>query len=360
MMRLTAVAEGLDRPLFVTAPPGDPRLFIVEQGGRILVRKDGAVLETPFLDLSAVIGSSGGERGLLGLAFHPNYPNNGILYVCYTNPEGSSVLALYCAYADDPDRGNPETAEILLTVAQPYGNHNGGMIAFGPDDYLYIAMGDGGSANDPDENGQALDTLLGKLLRIDVDGERPYAIPPTNPFAGEADVREEIWAYGLRNPWRFSFDRDTGDLWIADVGQNALEEINFRASNSGGGENYGWRIREGDICRPGENDCDLPGAIDPIHVYANVGSQSITGGYVYRGSAVPELTGTYFFADYITGSVYALEQENGTMVEVTDETESLNTNGITLSNISSFGEDSNGELYIVDYGNGTVYQMTGA
>lgn len=358
MMRLEAVAEGLSRPLYVTAPPGEAnRLFIVEQGGRILLRKDGAVLETPFLDLSGLIGSGTGERGLLGLAFHPDYTRNGIFFVNYTDSNHDTVVALYCAYAEDPDRGDPDTAKILLTIQQPYSNHNGGMLAFGPDGYLYVALGDGGSGNDPGNNGQALDTLLGKLLRIDVDNGDPYGIPADNPFVSDGAVRDEIWAYGLRNPWRFSFDRETGDLWVADVGQNALEEINVQSADSAGGENYGWRVREGDQCRPGESNCDLPGAVDPIHVYANVGSQSITGGYVYRGAAIPELVGTYFFADFITGKVYALVREPGGGVTVTDETDSLNSGNITLQNVASFGEDGVGELYLVDHGAGAVYQL---
>ena len=361
MMRLEAVAAGLDRPLFVTAPPGDTnRLFIVEQGGRILLRKDGALLATPFLDLSELLGSGAGERGLLGMAFHPNYARNGIFFVNYTDANHDSVVALYCAYAEDPDRGDPATAKILLTIDQPYSNHNGGMLAFGPDGYLYIASGDGGSGNDPDDNGQSLDTLLGKVLRIDVDNGEPYGIPADNPFVSDEAARDEIWAYGLRNPWRLSFDRETGDLWIADVGQNALEEINFQAADSVGGENYGWRNREGDMCRPGETDCTLPEAVDPIHVYFNVGNQSATGGYVYRGTAIPELVGTYFFADYITGKVYALVREVGGGVTVTDETDSLNQGGITLENVASFGEDGAGELYVVDLGAGVVYQLVAA
>jgi len=357
MMRLALVAQGLSRPLFVTAPPGDDtRLLIVEQGGRIRLCKDGVLASTPFLDLSALIGTASGERGLLGMAFHPDYPNNGIFYVNYTDAQGSSVVARYCRYADDEDRGDPDTAAILLTIEQPFSNHNGGMLAFGPDGYLYIGSGDGGSGNDPQNNGQSLDTLLGKILRIDVDNGDPYAIPADNPFAGQSGARDEIWAYGLRNPWRFSFDRETGDLWIADVGQNALEEINLQPAGSAGGENYGWRNREGDRCRPNESQCEVPGAVEPIHVYANVGSQSVTGGYVYRGAAVPELMGTYFFADFVSGRVYALTRENGE-VRVTDETAGLSAGGVSLSNIASFGEDNSGELYIVDYGAGAVYKV---
>ena len=361
MVRLEPVAEGLTRPLFVTTPPEDnTRLFIVEQGGFIRLCKEGVLQATPFLDLSALIGSTAGERGLLGLAFHPDYARNGILYVNYTNVQGDTVVALYCRYADNADLGDPDTAKILLTIDQPFSNHNGGMIAFGPDGYLYIASGDGGSGNDPENNGQALDTLLGKILRIDVDTGELYGIPADNPFAGVATGMNEIWAYGLRNPWRFSFDRTTGDLWIGDVGQNALEEIDFQSASSTGGENYGWRNREGNICRPGEAQCDLPGAVDPIHVYSNLGSQSVTGGYVYRGAAVPELQGTYFFADYITGKVYALTHENGENVVVTDETDSLTGDGVTLGNIASFGEDAAGELYVIDHTAGVVLKMVPA
>jgi glucose/arabinose dehydrogenase len=358
MIRLEAVAQDLERPLFLTSPPGDAsRLFIVEQGGRVMLWKDGAVLGTPFLDLSSLIGSSSGERGLLGMAFHPEYESNGIFFVNYTDGVGDTAVALYCAFADDPDRGDPDTARILLTIPQPFGNHNGGMIAFGPDGYLYIASGDGGSGNDPEDNGQNLETLLGKILRIDVDSGTPYGVPEDNPFAGASGTRGEIWAYGVRNPWRFSFDRATGDLWMGDVGQNALEEINFQSSDSSGGENYGWRNREGNLCRPGESDCSLPDAVEPLHVYSNVGSQSVTGGYVYRGASVPALAGNYFFADFVSGRVYALVREPGGNVSVTDETESLQTGGGSFSSVASFGEDGVGELYIVDYGAGVVYKV---
>ena len=361
LMRLEAVARNLNRPLFVTSPPGDTaRRFIVEQRGRILLQKGDEVLGVPFLDLSALVSPGGGERGLLGLAFHPDYAGNGRLYVSYTDLNGDSVIALYCAYADDPDKGDPATAEILLTITQPYTNHNGGMLAFGPDGYLYIGSGDGGSGNDPDNNAQSLDTLLGKILRIEVGNHPGYTVPTDNPFVNTEGVLPEIWAYGLRNPWRFSFDRATGDLWIGDVGQSALEEINFQRSTSLGGENYGWRNREGTICRPNESECDLPDATDPIHAYGNLISQSITGGYVYRGAAVPSLQGTYFFADYVSGKVYALTHEDGGNVMVTDETESLNTGGVTLSNIASFGEGADGEMYIVDYGAGILYKLVAA
>lgn len=355
---LTVVADGLTRPLFVTAAPGQPgRLYIVEQGGRVRIDDNGTLLETPFMDLSALTGGALGERGLLGLAFHPAYERNGRFYVNYTDLEGATVVALYCRFADDEYRADPATAAVLLRIPQPFSNHNGGMLAFGPDGYLYIASGDGGSGNDPENNGQSLGTLLGKILRVDVDSASPYGIPPDNPFAGVAGAREEIWAYGLRNPWRMSFDRATGDLWIGDVGQNALEEIDFQAADSPGGENYGWRNREGDQCRPGEVECEVPGAVDPIYVYARSGSQSVTGGYVYRGSQIPDLAGVYFFADYVGGTVFSLVVDAEGMATVIDETANLTNSQLELSNIASFGEDLDGELYIVDYGAGVVYKV---
>lgn len=357
-LALAPVAEGLSRPLFVTAAPGQPgRLYIVEQGGRILIHEGGAVRETPFLDVASLMGGVSGERGLLGLAFHPDYEHNGRFYVDYTDMDGMTTVALYCRFADDEYRADPATAAILLGIPQPFSNHNGGMLAFGPDGYLYIASGDGGSANDPQNNGQSLDTLLGKILRIDVDGASPYGIPANNPFVGVDGAREEIWAYGLRNPWRLSFDRETGDLWIGDVGQGALEEIDFQPADSAGGENYGWRVREGDACRPGEAACDLPGAVDPVYSYSRLGSQSVTGGFVYRGSAIPKLAGTYLFADYIGGTVYALTRDGNGNVTVADETDNLNDGSTTLRNVASFGEDLDGELYIVDYGAGAVYRI---
>jgi len=358
-LALERVAFGLDRPLYLTTAPGQPgRLYIVQQGGQIRIQENGTVVETPFLDLSTQIGNNRGERGLLGLAFHPEYESNGRFYVNYTDSTGATTVALYCRYADDEYRADPATAEILLTIPQPFSNHNGGMLAFGPDGYLYIASGDGGSGNDPENNGQALDTLLGKILRIDVDGESPYAIPADNPLIAIGGARAEIWAYGLRNPWRMSFDRATGDLWIGDVGQNALEEIDFQSASSTGGENYGWRNREGTMCRPGETNCNLPGAVDPIYEYSQEGNQSVTGGYVYRGNAIPDLVGTYFFADYIAATVYTIARD-GETVTVVNETENLNDGLFTLSNIASFGEDENGELYIVDYGAGAIYRIVG-
>lgn len=356
-LNLQTIAEDLDRPLFLTGPTGvSGQLYIVEQGGQILLYSGGEVLAEPFLDLSGTVGSSSGELGLLGMALHPDYLLNGFFYVHYTNGDGNSTFARYRRSLLNTNEADPGSASVLLTVEQPQSNHKGGMLAFGPDGYLYIALGDGGGANDPDNNAQSLDTLLGKILRIDVDGDAPYAIPEDNPFVNTDGARPEIWAYGLRNPWRFSFDRQSGDLWIGDVGQNAFEEINFQDSTSGGGVNFGWRPREGFTCRTGEEDCELPGATDPLLAYFRLGSQAVTGGYMYRGGAIPALNGTYLFADFVGHAVYSLTQPGGE-IKVLNETENLQGDSVDFGGIASFGEDSAGELYIVDYGNGAVYKI---
>lgn len=355
-LALEHVAQGLTNPLFVVAPPGDSsRLFVVEQGGTIRIVKEGTLLDTPFLDISERIADSGGERGLLGLAFHPRFSENGFFFVNYTDENNNTNISRFVA-ADDTDVANHASEKIILEQDQPFPNHNGGMLAFGDDGYLYIALGDGGSANDPNGNGQNTSTLLGKILRIDVDRGDPYEIPADNRFVGVPNTRPEIWAYGLRNPWRFSFDRETQDLWIADVGQSTREEINFEPADSPGGNNYGWSVREGSICRPGEEACELPGAVNPIHEYDKAIAQSITGGYVYRGDAIPSLRGSYFFADYVAGEVWSLRRNADGSVEVTNHTGDLRPQGL-LSTISSFGEDANGELYIVSYNGGTVYRI---
>ncbi len=361
LVALEVVAEGLERPLFLTsAPADDSRLFVVEQAGIIRLIDDGTLLTTPFLDIRALVGSLAGERGLLGLALHPDFASNRQFFVNYTNTQGDNVLARYETRGDNPNQADPNSAQVLWTLAQPYSTHNSGMIAFGPDGYLYIGSGDGGSANDPENNGQSLDTLLGKILRIDVNNGSPYAIPPDNPFVGMTEARPEIWAYGVRNPWRFSFDRETGDLWIGDVGQFAFEEINFQAASSGGGENYGWRIREGSICGTAAMNCELADRVEPFHEYFNLGSQSITGGYVYRGAALPGLTGIYWFGDYITGAIYALRRNADDSITVSEEREAILRGAPGPANMASFGEDANGELYVVDYGGGTVFKMIAA
>ncbi|OGC76097.1 MAG: hypothetical protein A2Z27_04405 [candidate division Zixibacteria bacterium RBG_16_50_21] len=353
-LTITPIATGLSSPLYVTAPAGDTqRVFIVEQVGRIGIVKNGSLLTGNFLNIQTKV-SGGGERGLLGLAFHPDYGSNGYLYVNYTNTSGNTVIARYQVSA------NPDSADtagvILLTITQPFANHNGGWIGFGPNDgYLYIATGDGGSAGDPQNNGQNKLSLLGKILRIDVDTAQGYKIPPSNPFADSVGSRKEIWAYGLRNPWRNAFDRLTGDFYIADVGQNAWEEVNFQPASSPGKENYGWRLKEGDHCFNPPDSCDtLVGLSDPIHEYSHANGCSITGGYVYRGCAIPDLQGTYFFADYCTGTVWTFRYDGIDTTEFQDRTSEL---GVGFFNISSFGEDAFGELYVSGHNNGTVYKI---
>jgi glucose/arabinose dehydrogenase len=266
---LAPVASGLDRPLWITASPdATNRLFVLEQPGRVMIVADGTLLEQPFLDLRDRVGSEEYEQGLLGLAFHPGYAGNGVFYVYYTDRNGDSVLSRFTVSAADPNRGDPESEAVLLTQDQPFPNHNGGALMFSPDGYLYLGLGDGGSGGDPYGNAQNLGTILGKILRIAVDPTAPpdgelYTIPADNPFVNEPGARPEIWAYGLRNPWRFSFDRETGNLWIADVGQNLWEEVNFQPAESPGGENYGWPVREGTHCYEAET-CTMEGLVEPV------------------------------------------------------------------------------------------------
>ncbi len=361
------VASGLSAPIFVISPPGDlQRVFIVEQPGRIKILEGGEILPAPFLDIIDNVGY-GGERGLLGLAFHPDYENNGYFFVNYTNNSGTTIISRFTV-TSDPDEADPGSEFVVLTISQPYTNHNGGWIAFGPDDsHLYIGMGDGGAGGDPGNRAQDItNMLLGKLLRIDVDGDdfpadpnRNYAIPPDNPFVGITGD-DEIWAYGLRNPWRCAFDRLTGDLYIADVGQNAWEEIDFQLASSAGGENYGWRLMEGNHCYNPPSDCDPGGLTYPIYEYSRGGSPfrcSITGGYVYRGDDIPDLQGVYFFADYCSDQIWSFRYDDNNISEFTDRTDELDPgNGLSINDISSFGEDGSGELYIVDLG-GEIYKI---
>jgi glucose/arabinose dehydrogenase len=339
---LQLVVGGLRQPLFVIhAGDASGRLFVVEQAGRVLILKDGALVEQPFLDLGERV-RSGGERGLLGLAFHPDFASNGRFFVDYTRePDGATVIAELRATSANPDRAEPQQ-RVLLTVEQPFANHNGGMIGFGPDGLLYIGLGDGGSAGDPGNRAQNPDQLLGKILRIDVDDGQPYAIPADNPFA-EGGGRPEIYALGLRNPWRFSFDPADGRLWVGDVGQNRIEEIDIVER----GGNYGWRLMEGRSCYRPASGCERSGLQLPVAEYQHrQGRCSITGGYVYRGSAVPELVGTYLFADYCSGEIFRLRQGEASVLLDTD------------LRIASFGEDATGELYVVDLG-GAVYRIVG-
>ena len=354
---LQPVASGLDRPVFVADPgDGSGRLFVVEQPGRIRILRDGALLPDPFLDLTGVVTARGNEQGLLSMAFDPGYAQNGEFYVGYTansgEGSGDNTVARYRVSADDPDRADPNSGEVLLAVPDPYPNHNGGLVMFGPDGYLYAGFGDGGSQGDPQGNGQNSHALLGKILRIDVHQTQdglPYAIPPDNPFADGANGRPEVWLSGLRNPWRFSFDRQTGDLWIGDVGQNWVEEIDLVPAGAGGG-NLGWNVLEGNDCYAA-SPCSTEGMLMPVATYTHDFGCSVTGGYVYRGAAVPALQGVYLFADYCSGLLWGLgEGPDGAWVT----SQPLET-GL---NVSSFGEDAAGELYLTDL-NGGVYRVTG-
>jgi glucose/arabinose dehydrogenase len=300
---LQPVASGLERPVGIAnAGDGSGRLFILEQVGRIRIVRDGELLSSPFLDISGRVGSSASEQGLLGLAFHPGYAENGLFFVNYTDQQGDTVVARFSVSAD-PNRADPASEAQILTLPQPAGNHNGGHLAFGPDGYLYVGTGDGGGAGDQYGNGQNGGTLLGAMLRLDVDGAQPYLIPAGNPFVDNPAVRDEIWALGLRNPWRYSFDRLTGDLYIADVGQNQYEEVNYQPADAPGGLNYGWPIMEGMHCFPADRDCARAGLTQPVVEYQHAQGCSVTGGYVYRGQEFPALTGIYLFGDFCSGRI---------------------------------------------------------
>jgi glucose/arabinose dehydrogenase len=359
------ISSGLSRPLAVVQPEGDARLFIVEQRssttGRIRVYKNGAMLTTPYLSISPV--STGNEQGLLGLAFHPDFRTNGWLYVNYTNAAGTTVIQRIRVADPNADVASIAEQQTILTQTQPFSNHNGGWLEFGPDGYLYIALGDGGSGGDPGNRAQNRASWLGKLLRLDVDGVdnvpgnadddefpadagRLYAVPPSNPYVGNtAGYLPEIWAFGLRNPWRNSFDRETGELWIADVGQGEWEEVNRQPASSAGGENYGWNVREGlfPYSAPGPG---FPPYVDPLFNYNHSNAAtlpvqrlgcSVTGGFVYRGCAIPELRGYYLFGDLCQGWIGAYKPSDGS-VEILP---------FTISALVSFGEDNDGELYVV-------------
>ncbi len=345
---LKPVATGLSAPLsVVSAGDGSGRLFIAQQDGLIRILDGQQLNSTPFLNISSLV-SCCGERGLLGLAFHPQYPSNGFFYVNYTNTAGDTVVARYIV-SSDPNIANPNSAQILITIDQPLRNHNGGQLQFGPDGFLYIGMGDGGGSGDPGDRAQNLGELLGKLLRVDVNGATPYSIPPSNPFVLTPGARGEIWAYGLRNPWRFSFDRLTGDLFIADVGQNQWEEVNFQPAASPGGQNYGWRKMEGNHCFNPTSNCNNGSLTVPVLEYDHSIGCSVTGGYRYRGAKFAGMRGVYFFGDYCSGQIWGATDAGGDLA-------SFAVSDTTLS-ITSFGEDESGELYVVD-GNGGIYQIT--
>jgi glucose/arabinose dehydrogenase len=346
-LRAVEVASGLSNPLYLTAPTGDGRLFVVEQPGRVRIVRAGALLPQPFMDITAKT-SSGGERGLLSIAFHPQFATNRYVYASYTDLAGDTRIERYTVSATNPDIIDPASAQLILSVDQPFANHNGGLILFGPDGMFYVGLGDGGSGGDPQNNGQSSATLLGKLLRLDVDAATPYAIPAGNPFIGQTGARPEIWALGLRNPWRFAFDRVGGHLYVADVGQNAWEEVHVVASNRAG-VNYGWRILEGNDCY-GAASCNSQGLERPVLTYSHSEGCSITGGVVYRGSLIPAIVGHYFYSDYCTGFVRSFRYANGQAVD--QQSWDVGSLGMVLS----FGEDAVGELYVLS-ANGRVYRL---
>lgn len=345
-VRFVPFVSGLEGVTTLThAGDSSGRLYATLQGGQVRVIQNGRVRAAPFLDVSSRT-SAGGERGLLGLAFDPKYKTNRRLYVHYTDRNGDTVLARYTA-TPDFSRADPASAKTLFTAQQPFANHNGGQLAFGPDGFLYLGLGDGGSGGDPQGNGQKLGTPLGKILRFDVRGDAAKPAPG-NPFLNRQGANPNIWAYGLRNPWRFSFDRATGDLIIADVGQNAFEEVNRQPRASKGGENYGWRIREGRSCYDADV-CRTQGLTDPVLQYGRDEGQSITGGYVYRGSAIPALKGQYVFADFGSGNVWAARMGGQTWSKARIG---------TVQNPSTFGEDEDGELYVAEYGTGRILKLS--
>ncbi len=337
-LHFDVVAGGLSDPLLITSPPGDARLFVLERPGRIRILAAGGLRARPFLDLRDLVNSGTAEQGLLGLAFAPDYATSRRFYVNYTDVNGNTRVVRYLV-SSDPDSADAGSAEVILAVDQPYANHNGGMLVFGSDRMLYVGLGDGGGGGDPSGNGQNTGVLLGKILRLDVSGANGYASPPDNPFAGSA--RPEIWAYGLRNPWRFSFDRANGDLYIADVGQNQYEEVDVApaASGAGKGLNFGWNRMEGLHCYSPATGCDTSGLTLPVLEYDHQQGCAIIGGYVYRGSAIPGLRGHYLYADYCSKWVRSFRWSGGKVTQPT----SWATLG---SQPLSFGEDAAGELYI--------------
>jgi glucose/arabinose dehydrogenase len=371
---LVKEASGLSQPVHIAnAGDGSGRLFVVAQEGRIRIIKGGVLLTKPFLDITSRV-SCCGERGLLSIAFPPDYASKGYFYIDYTDLSGNTVVARYYISAD-PDVADPDSEEVILAVDQPYTNHNGGQLAFGPNDgYLYIGMGDGGSGGDPQNNAQNPASLLGKILRIDVEptqvisasftlylpiifaGNNPvsnssYDIPPSNPYTQTSGYRGEIWALGVRNPWRFAFDRQTGDLYIGDVGQHEREEIDYQPAASTGGENYGWNIMEGSDCY-NATSCDTSGLILPVNEYVTHSDENcaVTGGMVYRGQDYPGMQGIYFYADYCSGQIWGLKYDG---VAWQNSPTPLNAN----FRISSFGEDEDGNLYVTDYSNGNIYMI---
>jgi glucose/arabinose dehydrogenase len=354
LVQAVPVAGGFDHPLFVThAGDGSGRLFVVEQTGKIRIVRGGRVLAAPFLDLGSRLDSSSGERGLLGLAFAPDFATSRRFYVSHTTRAAAGPVVRVARYrvGSDPDRADPASESVVLDMADPASNHNGGMLAFGPDGMLWIGTGDGGRAGDPWDNSRNPASLLGKMLRLDVR-EEPYRLPPGNQPAagGPRAARGEVWALGLRNPWRYSFDRSTGELWIGDVGQNAWEEIDVADSRREGPLHFGWKTMEGAHCYEPRSGCDRSGLELPVHEYDRDAGCSVTGGYVYRGREVPALTGRYLFSDYCTGVVWSLARDPAGKATV----ETVLKTGFA---VSSFGEDEAGEVYLCDHSGGRILRL---
>ncbi len=361
-VELQPVFTGFQTPVYLThageGPSGVSRLFIVERIGRIYLVEDGVVQPSPFLDITDRVGSDGSEQGLLSVAFPPGLSDppaktntsGSFFYVNYTDQLGNTVIARYRLLADDSRQADASSEQKILQIEQPAANHNGGQLQFGPDGYLYIGMGDGGRAGDPWGNAQNPSVLLGKLLRIDVSGVDTYNVPESNPFLGQSGARPEIWATGLRNPWRFAFDRATGALYIADVGQNLYEEINVQSATSLGGENYGWDTMEASHCFEPQANCDSSGLEVPAAEYPHGPSCSVTGGYIYRGSRFPQMAGVYLFGDFCSGNIWGLREE------APEEWQMALLLSTDIS-ISSFGEDAAGEIYVLGYRDGTIYHL---
>jgi glucose/arabinose dehydrogenase len=351
---LELFAEGFSAPVDLVHA-GDERLFVVEKSGAIkIIQPDGSVNAAPFIDLDPIVNSGANERGLLGLAFHPDYTENGFFYVNYTANGGGATVISRFSVSDNPDIGDPDSESMVISIEQPFSNHNGGGVKFGPDGFLYIGTGDGGAGGDPQDFGQNGMSLLGKMLRLDIDSGIPYVVPEDNPFVDVEDIRDEIWATGLRNPWRYSFDSETGDLWIGDVGQNRFEEIDFQSASSKGGENYGWRCYEGSSDF-NQSNCNLDQDFTfPVFEYANdeyVDGCSVTGGLVYRGSDYPSLYGDYIFVDFCSGQFWATTQQPCGRFDTREIFRG------SFQDYSAFGEDINKEIYVVALSSGEVLRV---
>jgi glucose/arabinose dehydrogenase len=346
------VLTGFERPVDLTHAGVPSQVFVAEQAGRVYLVEEGQIQPQPFLDIVERV-SCCGERGLLSIAFPTDYGESGLFYINYTDRRGDTVVARYRVQEEDRRQADRDSEQVILRIEQPAANHNGGQLQFGPDGALYVGTGDGGEAGDPWGNAQNGQVLLGKILRLAVTGVDGYEIPPDNPFTADSAVRAEIWALGLRNPWRFSFDRETGDLFVGDVGQAQYEEIDFQPAGSPGGENYGWDVMEGAHCFEPSTGCQTEGLVTPVAEYAHDQGCSVTGGYVYRGDRYPSLQGVYFYADYCSGHVWAMRQNaSGEW-----DTALVLRTGLR---IASFGQDAGGTLYLLDYGGGVVYRLVGA